>query len=394
MGFLSGSATFERFRITNDPTGEFGEEHLELLKKHKIKSSGSNLYENPRVGFSGGAHLLDTKFDFEKNIIGEALHFGIRMDTCQIPGPIKQAWMQIELSGVMKDEQSKPSKAQREEAKEAVEAKCVAESQSGNFRKMAVTPVLWDAVGDTLYLGGTSEKTNDACLALLSEAFGLEFSRVTSGKLALEFADSAEKTEAVFDARPTSLHPESDGSVVWWNGMKDNYDFLGNEFLTWLWWHWENNDDTIELSDGSEVTGMFARTLSLDCARGENGKESISSDSPVALPEAMLAIRMGKLPRKAGVTLIRNNEQFDFALKAESFTVGGARIRQIGNDTDVRDQNDRIESIRQLSDTIDMLFDVFCEVRFGKAWSSQLQKIQSWLATTSSEATGRSKKAA
>ena len=72
MGFLSGSATFSRFRITNDPTGVFGEEHLELLSKNKIKSTGRNLYEHPSVGFLGGAHILDTKFEFEKNIIGEA----------------------------------------------------------------------------------------------------------------------------------------------------------------------------------------------------------------------------------------------------------------------------------------------------------------------------------
>lgn len=389
MGFLTGSATFERFRIIEDPTGVFGEEHLELLKQHKIKSSGGNLFEKQRVGFSGGAHVLDTKFDFEKNIIGEAMHFGIRIDSCQIPGPIKQAWMKIELAGIMKDAQGRPSKAQRDEAKEAVEAKCVAESENGNYKKMAVTPVLWDSVAGTLYLGGTSEKTNDTCLEFLSETFGLELSRVTSGKLALEFGEATDQTAAVFDATPASLHPETGGAVVWWNGMKDNYDFLGNEFLLWLWWNWEHNGGTMELSDGSEVAGMFARTLSLDCARGENGKESISSDSPVALPEAMLATRMGKLPRKAGLTLIRDDEQFDFSLKAETFSVGAARIRAIGKDPETPDQLERIESVRQLSETIDLLFNLFCEARFGKAWGSQLKKIQSWL---TSDQTGQSRK--
>ena len=73
MGFLSGSATFSRFRISDDPTGVFGEEHLELLSKNKINSNGRNLHEQPCVGFLGGAHILDTQFDFEKNIIGEAM---------------------------------------------------------------------------------------------------------------------------------------------------------------------------------------------------------------------------------------------------------------------------------------------------------------------------------
>lgn len=380
MGFLSGSVTFERFRVTQDPTGAFGEDHLKILKKHQINPAKANLYETPAIGFTGGAHLLDTDFDYAKNIIGEAMHFGIRNDSCQIPGPIKQAWMQIELGGALKDNPgTRPTKAQREEAKVAVEARCVDEAAKGNFRRMSVTPVLWDANTETIYLGGTSEKTNDACLDLLSTAFGLEFTPVTSGTLALEITEAADQTAAIFETSPTSFHPELGNGVVWWNGMGDNYDYLGNEFLLWLWWQWETNSDTIPMSDGSETSGMFARSLSLDCPLGENGKESISSESPVALPEAMLAIRMGKLPRKAGLTLVRDGEQFDLTLKAETFSIGSARISQIGEDVATRDALDRIESIRQLAETVDLLFGVFCAARFGSAWRPQLTKLTKWL---------------
>ena len=380
MGFLSGSATFVRFRITNDPTGVFGEEHLKLLSKHKIKSTGRNLYEQPSVGFLGGAHILDTKFEFDKNIIEEAMHFAVRIDSCQIPGPIKRAWNHIELSGALKDNPSgRPSKVQREEARDAVEARCAEESKNGNFQKMTVIPILWDSSSETLFVGNTSEKTVDFCLSFINDVFGLEFSKITSGKLALELANSAEVTAAVYDASPTAFHPGSNGQVVWWNGAKDNYDFLGNEFLLWLWWHWEVNGETLFLNDDSEAAGLFARSLSLDCPLGENGKETISSDSPVTLPEAMLAVRNGKLPRKAGLTLVRNGEQYDLALQAETFSIGSARIKQLGNDVVSTDHFDRIESLRQLVSTLDLIYDVFCTARFSGEWANELQKIQSWL---------------
>jgi len=395
MGFLSGSATFDRYRISNDPTGVFGKEHLDLLKKGQIKSAGRNLYEKPCVGFLGGAHLFDTEFDFEKNIIGEAMHFAIRIDSGQIPGPIKRAWTHMELSGIMKDNPGgKPSKAQREEAKEAVEARCEAESKKGNFKKMTVVPVLWDSFTQTIYLGTTSEKPADSCLGLLNDAFELEFSKVTSGKLALEIAETMDATEAVYDTAPSTFHPETNGNVVWWNAMKDNYDFLGNEFLLWLWWKWEVAGDVIALSDGSEVAGMFARSLSLDCPIGENGKESISSDSPVTLPEALLAIQMGKLPRKAGLTLVRNNEQFDFALQAETFSIGSARIRQVGNETEVLDNIDRIESVRQLSETFDLLYGEFCQARFVEDWSAEVADLKQWLGSEGKSVKSRNRKAA
>lgn len=163
--------------------------------------------------------------------------------------------------------------------------------------------------------------------------------------------------------------------------MGDNYDYLGNEFLLWLWWQMAAKSDKFALSDGTEVSGMFARSLSLDCPMGENGKESISSESPVALPEANLAIKMGKLPRKAGLTLVRDDEQYDLTLKAETFSVGSARISQIGNDVPTRELLDRVESIRQLSETVDLLYEVFCHARFRKGWAGDHKEIMKWLQT-------------
>lgn len=93
-----------------------------------------------------------------------------------------------------------------------------------------------------------------------------------------------------------------------------------------------------------------------------------------------MAIRMGKLPRKAGLMLIRNNEQYDLTLQAETFGVGAGRISHPGTgSTEIRDQLDRLESIRQMSDTIDFLFEAFCEKRIGKSWLAESKKITEWL---------------
>lgn len=381
MGFLSGSVTFERFRITNDPTGSFGEEHLETLKQFQIGSSTGNLIEQPNIGFTGGAHLLDTEFDFEKNILGEAMHFGIRIDSCTIPAPIKRAWMKIELSGIMKDNLGdRPTKTQRQEAQDAVDERCAAEAKKGNFKRMGETSVLWDASTETLFLGSSSEKTNDACIDLLERAFDLEFTRLSPSKLAQEYADEAGVNAQLFTIEPTAFLPDEPPQIVWWNGMTDNYDYLGNEFLLWLWWRWETGSDLFELSDGTTLSGMFARSLSLDCPRGEYGRESISAESPVALPESAMAVKMGKLPRKAGLTLVREGEQYDFTLQAESFVLGSTRISQPG--ATVADQNsvlDRIESIRQSAATLDLLFAAFCAVRVDKKWSTEVTQLSKWL---------------
>ena len=383
MGFLSGSMTFARYEIVEDQSGEFGNEHLETLNEYRIGSSGKkNLLEEPDVGFTGGAHLLDTQFDLEKNVIGEALHFGIRVDSISVPGNIKRAWTQMELAGITKENQGgKPTKAQRDEAQAAVDQRCQDEAAKGNYRRMNLTSVLWDAATGTMYLSSTSEKNNDQCLGLLEDAFGLQFKPLGPTALTqLYCADDAAAYESLQRVESTTFVEQGAAEVTWWNGMTDNVDYLGNEFMLWLWWKWETGSSVMELADETEVSGIFARSLALDCPAGESGKESITSEFPTELPEAGLAIRMGKLPRKAGLTLVREGQQFDLTLQAETFGVNAARISYPGESNPGVDRFDRIESIRQLTETLDLMFESFLEQRIGKNWVNESEQIRQWLA--------------
>ena len=381
MGILAGSATFERYWITNDPTPELGPDHLGVLEKYCIGGRETSNIEQADVGFLGGGHLLDTRFDLEKNVIGDAMHFGIRIDSNQVPAAIRNAWMQIELAPLIAENASgRATKAQRQEAKEAVEARCIQEAEAGKFKRMQQISVLWDSAQDVLYLGGTSASVNETCLELMERAFGLEFESVTASRLATTYAADRDMLADIHAVNPTAFQGEGVAGVKWWNGMAENFDYLGNEFLLWLWWHFDTKSDTIELADDTEVSFMFARTLTLDCPLGESGKESISSESPVALPEALLALRSGKQPRKAGLTLVRDGQQFDLTLQAEAFSISGAKMIDVGDDsTPDNPAEDRIEKIRAMSETLDLLYFAFCERRIGKGWQRELRKMQEWL---------------
>jgi len=383
MGFMSGSATFERWWVVSDPTPPFGSEHIELLERFAMSQSQSSSLEHPNVGFLAGDHLLDVRFGLEKNRIGHALHFGVRIDTNQIPAAVRNAWLQMELLPLTADNPSgRPTKTQRQEAKEAVEARCEEEARSGRFRRMKQIPVLWDAEGGAVFIGSSNLAASELCIDLLERAFELELDHVTTGKLAASLADDARMRKTLEEIGPSRFHAGSDATEIsWWNGQSGNYDFLGNEFLLWLWWKWETQSDSMELADGSVVTGMFARTLSLECPRGESGKETITAECPIVLPEAALAIRSGKLPRKAGLTLVRHGQQYDLTLQAEIFAVAGARI-QMDDETDTENyREDRLGCIYDLSETLDLLFTAFFRERLGKSWPGKLKQIRSWLRT-------------
>jgi len=156
-------------------------------------------------------------------------------------------------------------------------------------------------------------------------------------------------------------------------------DFLGNEFLLWLWYQVEGENDTVTLEDHSEVAVMFARSLVLECPRGQTGRQSISADGPTRLPEAKRAVQAGKLPRKAGLTLSRHDEQYELTLTAETLSVSSLRMPPPDSVEERARLEERVTSLRHLLETLDLLYNSFTRARASDAWPKELVKIQKWL---------------
>ncbi len=379
MPFLAGSLAFERFSVVGFESQLFGEEQIELLQQHAAGNQQTASEENIHIGFLGGDHLFDQDFDLSKNWINDALHCSLRVDTNQIPSAIRKAWLQMELAGLAKDSPSGvASRAQKKEAKEALEQRCAVEAATGKYRKMQSFPFLWDHRQAMLYFGGSVGTASGHCADLLERTFDIELRRMSAGSIAQAWAIEADRVAEVDDLMPANFIPSrSFGQVAWANEHSQSPDFLGNEFLLWLWWTLEHESDTIALPDQSEVTIMLNKTLSLECPSGESGKETISAECPTKLPEAIRAVQSGKLPRKTGMSLARQGQRFDLVLQAESFGINGAKIHL--DDDEKLEASDRIDAIRTLSNTVDQLFHTFCDRRTSEIWDQDLSCISQWL---------------
>jgi len=384
MPFLSGSLSFERFHVDGFDASAFDDEHLALLAKHCAGRFETTSEENTHVGFLGGGHLFEQKFDLEKNLINEAVHCSVRIDTNEVPSAIRKAWLEMELIALVKDSPTgKISKSQKKEAKEAMEQRCVVEAETGRFRKMSQMPFLWDLRQGLLLFGGSAGSASGHCADLLETTFGVQLRHIGCGSIAQAWAEENELEEALDNIQPSAFIPSVHrGQFVWANEHSQAPDYLGNEFMLWLWWTLENKTDTIALSDETEVTVMMNKTLSLECPNGESGKETISSECPIQLPEAMKAVQSGKMPRKCGLSLIREGQQYDLVLQAESFGISGAKIKKEDDDDD-RDASDRIDAIRSMTRTVDLLFHAFCARRVSDAWNDDQREISQWLESPS-----------
>jgi hypothetical protein len=383
MGFFSGRVTFLRFKVQGPNPRLFDDEFLARLEANAAGKQRIAAADGIECGWAAGDHVLDTDFGLAKNIINETLHFDLRVDTEKLPTDLLRAYYAVELKALSKDNPSGlPSARQKREAKELARDRLEAEAKDGRFRKRKCVPVLWDARSNEVLFGATSLSHIERLCALFQQTFGCDLEAITAGRRAFQLAELSGRTRTVDDSAPSAFVPGVTPPDVAWLADSASRDFLGNEFLLWLWWHTEIEGDAIPLADGSEAVVMMARTLTLECPRGQTGHETISHEGPTRLPEAKRAVQSGKLPRKAGLTVVRHDQQYELALHAETLAVGGAKLPNPPEDvTDARAKLDeRADQLRALIETLDLIYDAFGRQRFGPGWAETLPRVQKWLA--------------
>lgn len=380
MCFFSGRVTCCRYRVNGRAPRGFGPEHLERLKAHAIGKQRIATADGSEAGWLAGDHILDTSFDLAKNIVDDTLHFALRLDSQKIPGDLLRAYTLVELDAAAAGNPSGIASArQRREARASARERLEKEASDGRFLRRKMYALLWDCQSNELLVGTTSTTALERLHPLFQLTFERKFEMLGAGMQAFLQAESRNQTRGIDDAAPAAFVPGSAVSEVAWLPDEGNRDFLGNEFLLWLWYVVENESDTLTLSDKSEVTVMFARSLVLECPRGQTGKETITSDGPAHLPEAHRAIQAGKLPRKAGLTLVRHDQQVELTLHAETLAITSARLPAPEADDERARQEERVKQLRHLLETMDLLYDAFGHRRLGPGWDKDLARVRKWL---------------
>ena len=127
------------------------------------------------------------------------------------------------------------------------------------------------------------------------------------------------------------------------------------------------------------MTVFLDRSLDLDCAYGQTGKDAIRGDGPSRIAGGAHAIRIGKVPRKAGLTLHAQGQQFDMDFNPEAFAFGGAKLPEVEEAETPRALfEERVALLRDLSEVVDALFAAFLEVQCADGWEAKADEMREW----------------
>jgi len=167
----------------------------------------------------------------------------------------------------------------------------------------------------------------------------------------------------------------------------NRYRFLGDEFLTWLWFLVETDQnafreidaDFTELEIGNRVVLENRQKKSLE-------RISIRGDD-AGLEEGRLALKKGALLTELSLIFKTGEHQWQFSLKGESLNISNLKTPGPALPPSAEEMEDFIldksEQINKITNFVELAFKAFIRARVSNAWKTKkVPNIKKWINST------------
>ncbi len=160
-------------------------------------------------------------------------------------------------------------------------------------------------------------------------------------------------------------------------------EFIGRDFLVWLWFKSETNDGIIELEEVGFAEIVLEGKLTLE-TEGADYTESITcSGSIPLLKEARFALTQNKKPTLAGIRLIMGDDEFLFSLDSRWMNYKALKTPRIMED--YKDDPDglfyeKFGLIEKAVSMMDSVFIHFIKLRLSETWTErESPDLMNWI---------------
>ncbi len=163
--------------------------------------------------------------------------------------------------------------------------------------------------------------------------------------------------------------------------------FLGQEFLTWLWWKSEERGGVVALPGEGDIVVVFEKHMLLEYGEGDSNESLICRGLQTELQEARTGLVMGKKLEQARIQLVYNDYEWNFTMAAALMEFRNVKLPKTGGDSAASDNPEeregmvleRIFLFEELVRVVLELFRVFVQLRVGDEWRNELVKVREWV---------------
>ena len=216
----------------------------------------------------------------------------------------------------------------------------------------------------------------DRLHTLFEDTFGHGFEPFGAGPQAFRLSEPRQQTRGIDDATPAPFVPGSLPSEVAWLPDENSRDFLGNEYLLWLWYMLDSGlrrDSAERWYGGGRHAGThLARSPGQMADRTSPMMSSCACWSAVRHPVGQIAVQ--GWPHDCSSRSSINGRP---TLQAETLAVSGMRLPwPLEANDELARLEERLTQLRHLLETLDLLYDAFSEKRASDQWTKELAKME------------------
>ena len=164
----------------------------------------------------------------------------------------------------------------------------------------------------------------------------------------------------------------------------NRYQFLGEEFLTWLWYVIEKDQNLIKNFDKDFVGLAIGNRIVFENRRKESGERVTIKGDGASLEEGILTLKKGALVSELNVVFKSTELTWQFTLKGESLNVSNFNLPNTGmpeSDEDIEGfVLEKIFLYDKILKILENIFIHFVKLRLSNRWQDKMvPKIRNWI---------------
>ncbi len=165
----------------------------------------------------------------------------------------------------------------------------------------------------------------------------------------------------------------------------ESHGFLGEGFLTWLWFRHETESGEFVLPSGRVVAVMLDDLLTFAAPRDDETEQILRHGAPTRTAEARTALRGGRRLKRARLLVAEGSHQWSATVDGTTLSLSGVKLPDDSEDvsSDPERNEERAGSWLQLHEIVTALYREFLRVRLRPDYLQTVGEDQAnWMAAS------------
>lgn len=168
----------------------------------------------------------------------------------------------------------------------------------------------------------------------------------------------------------------------------NRYRFIGDEFLTWLWFLIENDQNAIRSIDPECTALEIGNRIVLENRKSKSLERISIKGDDAGLEEGRLALKKGALLAELSLIFKTGENQWQFSLKGESLNLSNLKTPGPSNPPSSEEMEifvlAKAEQFNKIINFVELMFNEFIHIRISVNWNKKVVPvIKKWITSIS-----------